>query len=158
MGLLVGGFSQALPNEVVTLSSENVIYNDLSAPWRANAALKIASDGKVYKYQGDAISGSETWSQIDAATDWVKPHTANDGNYEIQVQLALYDTPETFTINGVSKTVGTTWYALDGDVILRNTEGVQFGQFISQLTISIRYNGGATLDSGTYTLNASCDL
>lgn len=155
----VGGvWKEVWAGTTVTLSGETVSRNTLSFPWRANATLKIDNDGNVYEYEGGAVPDAETYVQIDTATDWIRPTTANDNLYQIQVQKTSGSNPETFTINGVAKTVGTTWYTLDGDVILRNTVQGQFEQWQSTLSISIRYGTGSTLTTATYSLNASADL
>lgn len=147
------------PPGTVTLSGATIFFSDDTAGWYARASFYLdVSSGNTYKYEG--ISTSPTfpgdYTQINSTNDWLRGGS-DDGNFQIQVQVTN-DSLDTFTINGSSKSAGTTWYDLDGDVLLSNVETFQFQTDSSTVDIAIRYLGGSTLDSGTYTITAACDL
>ena len=140
-------YSQVEPvATVVTVSGQTIAYNDTAAPWSAYAHLKVATDGNVY--EGEGTSATPSYVQIDTGTDWIRPTAANDGLYEVRA---------TIISGSVTGTTGS-WLTLDTDRVWYVNETVDGSATTASFTIEIRYNGGAVLDSATYTLQASCNL
>lgn len=122
----------------VTLSGE-AIDDIVSDPSDANAAVIVDADGNVY-----SLTGTAGTVQIDTTTDWVRPTTAVSALFEIRA-----------TLDSGSLSSGTvdTWLTLDNDrtwAVAADAPGSQS----ASLTLEIRYAGGATLTSNTYTLLA----
>lgn len=123
----------------VTLSGETI--NHTGNP--ARAMVYFFQDGTVSKREG----GTQT--QIDAATDWIIPNGKNTGDYEFM-----------WTVSGTAPTdvsagwTSGTWATLTTELYVgytRLSAGTEAGTF----TISVRKNGGPTIDSAAYALNAT---
>lgn len=147
----------------VTLTNANITYTADPPGTNANARYGLSvSTGNVYEYKGASVSPSfpSAYTQINSTNDWIRPTTADDGNFEVRVQLGSGTIIEFYQINGVGKTIGTTWYALDGDLVLGNyrTDLEGFGITAGTADVAIRYDGGEILDSANIQLNAAIDL
>ena len=121
---------------VVSLSGETV--SDIqSSPATATATITIKSTGIVEKTE------NVTTTQIDSP-DWVSPTSLAGGAFEVQA-----------TVNSGAVSAGTTgsWLALSSDRSWTCTSSI-VGTATANLTLAIRHNGGATLASNTYVLEA----
>jgi hypothetical protein len=104
-------------------------------------SLQIRADGTVWWRRDDSAT-----KQIFPETDWVVPNWFNDPLYEVRVT-------DVVPLEGVSDftaSPGTNgnWFALSTDRVWSVRGGV------IRFKVEIRYNGGAVLDSATYTLGS----
>ena len=133
------------PNSVITLSGEIISAADGSSPYNTTSALRINTDGTIDK--GEAIDTDViTWTQIDAATDWIIPNGKASPIYEIRVTGVT----GTFTTEAAAVNV---WVDLSSSrqwTVDRNGVGTSTVTF----TLEIRFASGATLDTGAYSIEA----
>lgn len=136
-----GSSPAIVANGTVTVSGETVI--DIDSTFRQyTASIIFRLDGTV-----DRVVNTTT-SQRDAATDWIIPNgTSEQDDYEIRytnhVGIVL-----TFASSGED-----TWVDLDGDKTYRMQATLDdFEEESCSFTIEIRINGGAVIDSATYSL------
>jgi P pilus assembly chaperone PapD len=60
------------PTFTFTLSGQQGLTTDGNSPFNTTNAIKIDSNGNMY--EGDSLDGAAiTYTQIDTATDWVRP-------------------------------------------------------------------------------------
>ncbi|MCH7972568.1 MAG: hypothetical protein IH949_01520, partial [Bacteroidetes bacterium] len=135
-------WSRALSGEPsVTLSGESI--SD-STSGNSVAKVIVNSDGTVDKF---VTTGG--LSQIDTATDWVRPDAFAPGAYEVKA-TATGDALD------VSSDPTGTWIAFsdtfnpEWSVRSSGAEGFK----LATVTIEIRFSDGAVLDSGVYPLNS----
>ena len=127
---------------IVTVSG-GTLNDDQPAPTNAKVSVEFNLDGNVYRLNSEA----DTPTQIDTATDWIKPLLVDPAGYEIFVSNAGPD--------GLApgSDVLDTWL----DLGTTRTWGVihlpSSGSSTAVLTIQIRRDA-LVLDSGVYTLNA----
>ena len=129
----------------VTVSGHTILSDQLD-PADAYARLKIDNDGRTYESED---TGSPSWSQIDSATDWIRPTSEAPADYEVRYT----------SLTGDALTSGTAaedaWHALSGgDFILVQSTTIIPGDRSSTFAIEIRKGSGAVLDSASYTLTA----
>jgi len=133
-----GGVSWA-----VNLDGQTISYSSTANRY---AGVRINADGTVDRRGG--TSGS--YGQIDSGTDWIIPNGAASSDFDVYCTV---NSSSGAGLNGGSDAVDT-WLDLSTDRMwycFRNTVGTNS----ANLTISIRYNGGSTLDSGVYDLTAT---
>jgi len=128
---------------VVTLSGEAIasvgVVNQV-------ASLRILNDGTMQK--GTTGGG---FVQIDSGTDWIIPNASADSTYDARI----VSTPPTNDFdnkpvaNGSWISLGTTRTWDIGD-----TSSGDGSRATGNFTVEIRKDGGAALDSGTYSLDA----
>lgn len=137
--------ASVLNTVVVTLSGETITATPIGED--AHAYLKIdAGDGKVY-----AKVNTGAYTQIDSATDWIRPADAAPGDYEFRF------TGLTGDALAFSTAVEDTWYPLSsGDFILRQTDITTGpGGKSSTFTVEVRKgSSGGAHTSASYTLAA----
>lgn len=130
---------------IVTVSGE-VITDSQADPGPADAAVRFKTDGTVEKYE------SFSYTQIDAATDWIIPNlAASKRSYVVKAT----ELGQTGTGSRTGPTLGS-WHALttNREWKVSRTSGV--GSATWDLTIEISADGGTTtLDSATYNLTAT---
>ena len=131
--------------EALTLSGESVV-NIQGAPTDAHARLKVDNDGNMYK---SVDTGSESYTQFDNATDWVRPPSAAPGAYEVRFTSLTGDALTSSTV------AEDTWHPLssgDFELILSETGT---GTNTSNFTIEIRDGGSGGADvSAAFVLTA----
>lgn len=129
-------------SELVTVSGQSIFGFDLSGP--AFASVIFRTDGTV-----DESTNAGT-SQIDSATDWVRPDPPGDsGDYDIRATQTGSSGPgsRTGTLN--------TWLSLSSQRTWTMTRVSGFGTSTWTLNIEIRdANSLVVLDSGIYVLSA----
>ena len=106
----------------------------------AVAGIRINSDGTT----DENVGGS--FSQINAASDWVIPNGVAPGSYRVRATLQSGTTPTTNPGLG-------TWLALTSNREWRNTAGTS-EVVTSTLLIEIDDGAGNVQASGTYTIEA----
>jgi hypothetical protein len=137
----IGGF--LFGGDKVTLSGE-ATFDSRTSPTDSYARIRIDNDGNVYE---SADSGSPSYSQVDTATDWLRPAGNAPGLYEVRFTSAT-NTPTFATATE------DTWHSLSsGDFTIYNSE-TGIGTKATTFTIEIRHNGGSVLASASYTLTA----
>lgn len=145
MSMLVGGFldqHQEGPGNV-TVSGETVTDN-VAINRNARAAVIFRLLGFVDKIE------NVTTTQIDNSTDWIQPNGDASANYQIKYDLDSGD-----ALHGTTTFADGVWGDLRTDVFFEQRATFSPDQnFESTITISIRFNGGAVLDSATYVLEA----
>ena len=130
------------PTGVVTLSGQ-VIGDGVPSPDPSSAKVRINTDGTVDEFK-NAIGA---WAQIDSGTDWIIPNGDASSLYEVKLDVTTGDAPN----SGDSESTGT-WLALSADRIWGLDS---IGSNAGDWTISIRYNGGAVIDTGLYEMSAA---
>jgi hypothetical protein len=129
----------------VTLSGYSY-YEVATGGIAPNVKFTVKTDGTMTKARGPT-----TPIQINPLTDWIIPNFAADSLYEVRVTNVVWlvggADPDWLNSPGADG----TWFDLSADRTwsVRN-KTVRFD-------IEIRYNGGATLASGTYVLGSSRD-
>jgi hypothetical protein len=130
-----GTWRSVFVKAVVTVSGESVFTDVHVSPDPGTAFVRFNTNGTV-----DSLVDGVT-TQIDASTDWIIPNSAASGLYEI---MAHQNSGDAVTPSAALD----TWLAL--------SSSRQWGfsstalNVTANLTISIRFNGGATLSSNTY--------
>lgn len=99
-----------------------------------SASFSLESDGDI------AINGSDVG-------DWLSPKSAAPSLYEVRATVVSGSVSSGTTGSWLALTSTRTWTRLDSDNNGSAQECV--------LTIEVRYNGGAVLDSSTVTLTAN---
>jgi hypothetical protein len=117
---------------VVALSGETI--SNLSS---GTAAVRVNTDGTVDKLDPGA-------SQIDASTDWIIPNSAASSLYEVSWSQVSGDTPSYSNM-----AVAGTWYDLSVSRYVGYQPSPGAGES-GVIRLSIRFNGGATIDTGDY--------
>ena len=128
-------------SEVVTVSGES-INDTVSQPTDAIAGVRWNADGTVDKKE------ALTFTQIDSGTDWVIPNGAASSDFEVRY-TAL--TGDAFTTAAAAE---DTWIDL-GSARLWEIRSDAGDNLSNSSTFEIRKNGGAVLDSATYTITAN---
>lgn len=120
----------------VNIADGGVVQDVRLGPDTALARIDFESDGDITSVvsTGSADAG-----------DWIAPKGAAPGSYEIMAHQNS-GTPVTGTLD--------TWQALSSSRSW-SVEQLVVGSATANLTISIRLNGGSTLSSGTFTLEAT---
>ena len=134
--------------DTVTVSGE-VVVSLVFGGGNSDTHLKVDNDGNMYKQIN--FGG---YTQIDSSTDWVRPTTSSPGLYEVRY------TGLTGSAIFTGTTAEDTWHSMSsGDWILRQRQlGGGFDSTSSTFTVEIRLNGGAVLDSASYTLTCNTEL
>lgn len=133
--------------DTVTVSGETTTDFRL-APTDSYARIKVDNNGNVYE---SSDTGTAGWSIVDSGTDWVRPTSSAPGLYEVRFTSAS-NTPTSSTA------AEDTWHSLSsGDFIVYNSV-TGIGVKSTNFTIEIRYNGGAVLDSASYTITAEVEF
>ncbi len=130
---------------VVTVTGDSfntVLDGDVMGPWDSRMGWRVNSDGTIDYYSG-IISGSYTYTQINASTDWIIPNSDAPDDYE--VRLTVTGAGPNFS----SASTGT-WLALTTSRQWIRQETTLTSQFIDWL-IEIRKGSGSVLDSAAHT-------
>lgn len=145
MGMLAGSFYGAAAEQAgnVTVSGETITDN-VAVNRAARAALKVYTTGVFYKIE-DA-----TETQIDSGTDWIRPTGDASAAYEIKYDYVSGDALHNSTslADGIWGNLGTNKFFEQRATFSPDQDRG------TTITISIRFNGGAVLDSATYVLEA----
>ena len=110
-----------------------------------NADFKFDNNGMVYERDN-----SDSFVQISAATDWIRPVAIAPDDYEIRYTGATGDTGD------LTATVAMdTWHPLLTDFIIFITDSTPTpGGKSATFTIEIRKGSGPVIASASYTLTA----
>ena len=128
----------------VTVSGE--VISDIGSGDRLfRAALVVKLSGT-----SDKIVNT-TQTQIDGATDWIIPNGDASSLYEVRYTGLTGD-----ALDGSTSLAEDVWGSLGANKFFsqRWVAGAGIGMKSSVFTVEIRFNGGAPLDSASYTLNA----
>ena len=140
------GTFNVVPAQSGTVTLTDTDIEDLAAGDRLyRAALVIRTDGTTDQFE------STTQTQINGTTDWIIPNGDANGFYEVKYELDSGDALDASTSISAS-----TWEFIGSDTFFeqRWASGAGIGGKQSWITVSIRYNGGSVLDSGSYMLHA----
>ena len=132
------------PAGTVTLSGETIA--DAAAGDRLyRAVLVIRTTGILDKIE------NVTTTQIDAATDWIDPNGDAEEDFEFK-----YDLDSGAALDGSSTMAENVWTKISSHIFLeqRWTAGSGVGGNTSGITVRVRFNGGAEIDTGVYSLQA----
>ena len=140
--LRIGGtWQQVFLASVVTLSGASVTHVFDGVTY---AGVRINSDGTVDQRK------NSTYTQLSSGTDWIIPNSAASGDtYEV------YATKTGDTLDASSAAL-STWINVSTNpqwTIADTT--ADDGADTATVTIQIRKNGGAAVDSGVYNLSAN---
>lgn len=130
---------------VVTLSGELGVFGlDVDI-----VGIRFNTDGTVDK----RIS---TYTQIDVATDWIIPNTAANGSYEVMTDNWVDTGGSGGGFNAAAAAEGV-WVALTANREWNVQAVGPDGADSSAMTFDahIRFNGGATLSSGSYAIESN---
>jgi len=142
-----GGGVPAQPAGTVTLSGETIAYARNSATTSiVYAGVRINTDGTIDK-RGFK---SGTYSQIDSGTDWIIPNGDANEYFEVYCQV----NSESGAGLASSASLEGVWLPLTSNRLWYVAKSGADGTDTANITISIRYNGGATIDSAVYALSA----
>jgi hypothetical protein len=139
--------------EVLAVSGVNIdggtfiTFSRSSSPATNTQRLIVRADGYISEQK---VRGSSTSAEtiIDAATDWIIPHFAADGTYDVQISNI------TGAVGDYTGPVEDAWTPLSSDVQFAVTcSGATSAAYIT-FTLSIRKDSGAVLASGEFTLGA----
>lgn len=114
--MMMGGGAAAAPEAGDTLALPTSIASsgfDLSSPYDARAAVKVDTDGYMYRL----VSGS--FSQVSGAQYWIDNKSATKSDYECKME-GTGTTPNDYGLNL------STWYTLSSDRtwgLIRTTSG-----------------------------------
>lgn len=122
---------------VVTLSGETIVDSD-----QGSALVRFNTDGTVDK----VLTGVS--EQIDSGTDWIIPNGAAQSLYEFKWDQVSGD-----PMNSGNMSVEGTWYALSTNRSVGLSVGVPIADS-GVITVSVRYNGGAVIDTANYDITA----
>ena len=127
---------------VPSVNLDGQVVTNVDAPAPVLAGIRVKSDGTVER----ALDAS--WSQVDAATDWIIPNGAASGDYEVRAT-------EIAQTGGATRS-GTTgsWLALSSTRTWTIQKEIGTGTATWDLTLEIR-KGSTTLASGTYELTVT---
>ena len=127
----------------VTLSGENLINDTNTDPTASYAGIRVNTDGTIDKRVG------ATYTQIDASTDWIIPNGDASSLYEVYLvdNNANVDAGSDSTATWLALSTNREWYVA---VTSPGSKNFDFD-------LSIRYNGGSTLDTANYLGNATVD-
>ncbi|NIN97027.1 MAG: hypothetical protein GTN93_18175, partial [Anaerolineae bacterium] len=97
---------------VITVSGETINQPNQTNP---KVSVRFNTDGTIDKGIGTTVS--LTYTQIDAATDWIIPNAAASGFYEVKIEensaSGSASSPQYSNPGGAGKGTGT-WFTLDG--------------------------------------------
>lgn len=142
----VGGtWKTVWTNETVTVSGQTIVSE--FSPSTCYARVKVDNDGNIYESKD---TGTPSWTQIDTATDWLRPTTNAPSDYEVRF------TGLTGSALNSSTAVEDTWWPLSsGDFTLVQVRIAALGTGTTTSTFTIEIRKGSTggaLDSASYTL------
>ena len=143
MSLLQAFFSSYRPF-VVTISGESGISDSVGSG-TAFAGIRVNTDGTIDKREGG------TYTQIDTATDWVRPTGRASSTFDVRANI-VSETEDGFNA-GLSDLFGT-WLPMSTDREWVVTEATTGFTSTGTLTLLVRYNNSATLDSANYSMSA----
>ena len=127
---------------IVTLSGE-AISDTQEDPTNAIAGLRVNTDGTI-----DQVTQAGA-AQIDSATDWIIPNVRANSLYEVSVTGVTGD-PFDLSPPGSNG----DWFDLSANRTWQLTQATT-GSKNCSFTLNIRYNGGATIDTGSYSLSVT---
>ncbi len=131
--LLMGGRTFG----IVTLTAQ-IDANQVQGLTSGTAVWQFHIDGTVWK------DGEGAAVQVNASTDWVIPNGAASGQYDLKWDQVSGDAPT----NSVGNIAENTWTALSSQINVGAFAGGSYETGI--VTVSIRFNGGATLASANF--------
>lgn len=129
-------------NATVTVSGETIDPVNVNA--EARGVLIVQTDGTMDKIL------NTTQSQIDSGTDWIIPNAFASSAYEVRYVNLTGD-----PLDAATSLNEDEWGSLDNNMFFEQKAGVGTNDdLLSTITIQIRFNGGAVLDSATYNIGA----
>jgi hypothetical protein len=131
----MGAVGASAPGTVTLGSSYNIVSTGSGVQ---SASFTLESDG-------DIISATTPGGSVDEG-DWLNPKASAPSLYEVRA---------TVTSGSLSSGTAGSWLALTSNrTWTRLDSSAGDGANVCVLTIEIRYNGGAVLDTSTVTLTA----
>jgi hypothetical protein len=139
MNSFFGGKAAAPPvPDTITLDATYTVTSDIAGP--NTAGFKLEIDGDV-STEFDGVAGNDVG-------DWISPKASAPGLYEARATIVSGS-----VTTGSSATA--TWLALTSELQWRRLSAAVDVTVTCVLTIEIRLNGGAVLDTSTVTLSAT---
>jgi hypothetical protein len=138
-------WEQIWPSFTVTLSGETVTDYHSPLPGTATAGIRFNTDGTVDKL----VDGA--YSQIDSGTDWIIPNVDADSTFDVRctnITSGSWTSEAAAEDTWISLSANREWYVF--------TNGIPSTQACT-CTFEIRKDGGAVLDSATYTCTATVE-
>jgi len=140
----------AAPSGVLTISGEPV--SAVAGPTPRIAGIRINTDGTLDKRVGG------TYTQIDSGTDWIAPNGAARATHEFRIVDVVFNFGSSWFVEAE---VEDTWIDLTGGALewsVRDNSSSASENVSVDFTLEGRQNGGATLDTGDFTLVALWDV
>jgi hypothetical protein len=112
--------------------------------------------GVRFNTDGTVDNRISTYTQIDSGTDWIIPNSAANGSYEVMTDNWADTGGSGGGFNAAAAAEGT-WIALTANREWNVQAVGPMGADSSKMTFDahIRFNGGATLSSGTYSIESN---
>ncbi len=127
---------------VITVTGGENIFHDVSNGNTATARIRVDKDGNIYKTEGI------TNTQLATGTDWIRPISDDDNLYECKFTKGILDD------NTTGGETLDTWVFITVDRLVEYVESTNDTELTGTITVHIRYNGGATLDTGALPMRA----
>jgi hypothetical protein len=137
------------PAAVVTVSGELITHFTTGAT--ATAGVRVNTDGTIDKLVG------AVYTQIDASTDWIIPNIEASSTYEVRItnvswtQGSSFDTEASPAEVWISMAANREWSIVDATSTGLGAKSLTFD-------IEIRYDGGAVLDAGSFSMSADYEV
>ena len=128
---------------VVNLAGGTFVSADAISGYNTTSGIRLSQFGDLFK--GTAIdTDTVSWVKQSVDTDWIFPHLAGGGQFEVRVTgvTGTFTTAAAANDVWIALSVNRTW------TVDRNTAGTSTVSF----TLEIRNNGGATLASTAYSI------
>ncbi len=128
---------------VVTVSGETISHS-VDNGNTATTRVQVRQDGTIEKREGS------TDTQVDASTDWIIPNNANDDLYEVMFTRVV-----PFSDAPTGGDALDVWHRIDQTIrFVEYANSVDDTDLGGTITVHIRYNGGAELDTGGYNMSS----
>ncbi len=135
----------------VTLSGESIFQFSSSPSDPQTAGVRFNSNGTVQKREG------ASYVQIDASTDWIIPNGDANSTYDVRITNVVWTSGSAFFVEAAAEDV---WINLGSnrEWSVQDNTGTAAGSKDVSFTVEIRKDGGAVLDSATYSLSAEWEI
>jgi hypothetical protein len=145
---VVASGSSAVPG-VVTVSGESIA--EISAVATTTAGIRVGTDGFITERRGGS------YFSIDTGTDWIIPHTSASSLYECRITSVSFTVGSGWLVQAAADDI---WIDLSAnrEWSVQDTNSGAAGRKVVSFTLEIRLNGGAVLDSASYTLEADYEV
>ena len=135
-----------IPPLTYSVAPQNV--QDLGTGIR-RAGYRFGADGNVYTFKS-------TTGWVQAGT-WISDPSYLDGLHEVRITSVVWAEGSSFFTASAAE---NAWFTLSGDATweVRDAISSAAGNADVTFTVELRYNGGATITSGSITLAAIWDI